>query len=325
MNQYSPDRDIVVQLKNYSQVNGLRQMGYFALNWAFIFLVASLVHEYFSWPLYAIGIIFIAARQHALAVLVHDGAHYRIAKNKKINDIISNIFGSYGCLMGTHSYRVHHLNHHQYLNTDKDPDWARKIHLKEWAFPTSSSQLSRVLLRQLWRGGYEWIKLTTMMFRQNVKLSSADQRRIEAQLLFVFWTFVFIAAFALNLTHQLMIYWFVPLLTIFPLIQRIRSISEHFAVARDQILNRTRNVDPSFFEAFLLSPHSVNWHLVHHLYPAIPHFNLKKTQKLLAAESTYEEGQHLNGAYIFPFENSVLSDLVGRSQKRAVNASTEAA
>lgn len=293
-----------------------RHLIYFVFNWSLIAALIFASESFLSWQSYVFVAFLIAARQHALAVLVHDGAHYRIAKNKKLNDWVSNIFGSFGCIMGTHAYRLHHLKHHQYLNTAKDPDWARKSHLNEWQFPMTKMKLAKILLKQLWSGGYEWLTLTSRMFIQGMKLDSVDKRKSESQALAFFWLGIFISSLYFHFGRELALYWFVPLFTIFPLIQRFRSISDHFAVTRDQILGLTRNVRSSGLERFLLSPHSVNWHLVHHLYPSISHYNLKRAHQVLSkGEASYLESQHLNTAYIFPFQNSVLSDLLRKPKE----------
>ena len=38
---------------------------------------------------------------------------------------------------------------------------------------------------------------------------------------------------------------------------------------------------PPAWLAWILFPHGVNFHIEHHLYPAIPHYNLKRAHALL--------------------------------------------
>ena len=66
--------------------------------------------------------IFIATRQNALAVQIHEAAHYHLFKNQKINDKFCNLFASYWIPNDVESYRVNHLKHHRFLHSENDPD-----------------------------------------------------------------------------------------------------------------------------------------------------------------------------------------------------------
>ncbi len=81
--------------------------------------------------------------------------------------------------------------------------------------------------------------------------------------------------------------WLVPLLTVLQPILRLRAICEHGAVhdfsspltaART---NRGGGLANALGRA-LLFPHHVNYHLEHHLYPAVPHYRLPRLHRLLA-------------------------------------------
>ena len=94
----------------------------------------------FSWVVWLLAIVIIAARQHALLVLMHEGAHRSISKDRNLNDVLSDLLCGAPLLVGTRSYRKAHLAHHQHLNTAEDPDWVRKVdnqtEREQWLFPT---------------------------------------------------------------------------------------------------------------------------------------------------------------------------------------------
>src|SRR6266403_445901 len=51
-----------------------------------------------TWPhplLWVTAIILIGSRQHALAVLVHDGAHFLVNRSRRCNDRLSNYLAAY--------------------------------------------------------------------------------------------------------------------------------------------------------------------------------------------------------------------------------------
>ena len=77
------------------------------------------------WPsliTFLISSLIIGTRQFALVILMHDGAHNLISKNKKINDFISQWLCAFPMMTETDTYRTYHLKHHKHTETDLDPD-----------------------------------------------------------------------------------------------------------------------------------------------------------------------------------------------------------
>ncbi|MGE0529174.1 MAG: fatty acid desaturase, partial [Bdellovibrionales bacterium] len=102
----------------------------------------------------------VGSRQHALFVLVHEGVHKHLARSKRVNDWISNLFAAYPILFDTEAYRENHLRHHEHLNTDQDPDWTRKKGHSEWKFPQKTRNLVLFLPYYICiRGALEWLQI----------------------------------------------------------------------------------------------------------------------------------------------------------------------
>ena len=89
------------------------------------------------------AILIIASRQQACFVLAHDAAHYRLFKNRLLNDIV-------GCVLATpvgismRTYRVLHRLHHNHLYGPQDPD--TPLH---GGYPRGRSYLLKKLLIDL--------------------------------------------------------------------------------------------------------------------------------------------------------------------------------
>ena len=81
--------------------------------------------------------------------------------------------------------------------------------------------------------------------------------------------------------------WLLPLLTVLQPILRLRAICEHGAVSdlssplTAARCNRTSGSLANWLGRALLFPHHVNFHLEHHLYPAVPHYHLPRLHRLL--------------------------------------------
>jgi len=101
-------------------------------NWM---VILGLIYLHQAFPinwLYPVSVIIIGARMHALTVLMHDAAHFRFLKNRKWNDILSNLLTMYPLFTSIEKYRANHLKHHQHLNTMQDPDWVAKLTKREF-------------------------------------------------------------------------------------------------------------------------------------------------------------------------------------------------
>lgn len=283
------------ELRILSKVEPRRQMGALAFDWLVIIGTMVFATYFFNLFTYAMAVVVIGCRQHALLVVVHEAGHSRLFKNLKTNDFVSDFFAAFPTLMSTSWYRKHHLAHHLHTNTDRDPDWSRKAHLAEWQFPMPAKKIRKILALQFLVGGKEWLQLI-------FAISGRDWRKG------LYWISVLTAfAFAGQL-KTLLLFWFVPLLTVFPLFQKIRSISEHFGLSCQHELNSSRDVIAGRIESFIFAPHNVGLHLCHHLFPSVPQHNLEAVRKILLRRSVFVALAQSNKSY-FVGSESVWTDL----------------
>ena len=97
--------------------------------------------------LYVFAVAFIGSRQHALLVLMHDGVHYRLLRNRRLNDWMSEVVLAWPHLVTARQYRKNHFAHHKYLNTAQDPDLKRRAGDPVWVFPQTVPNLAKTLFR----------------------------------------------------------------------------------------------------------------------------------------------------------------------------------
>lgn len=293
-----------------SNVNPLETLPPLVLDWSLIFcaILASELVQF--WPLTICCLLLIGTRQHALMVLVHEGAHVRLWPNKKMNDLISNFFAAYPTFFCTEAYRLHHAHHHRFLNTEKDPDWARKSQLKEWQFPKTKPQLLKLIPTIV---ATSWLRLLVLfgmmsgLWPLNRLHDPENRRRVFQKALFYTATAVGLTLF--KTWAEFALYWLTPYFLVMPLIERVRSLSEHFGLERTHWLNQTRDILAPNWESFLFGPHNINYHLVHHLYPMIPQAQLPTFRKELMENEDFRRLAHTNDTYFFAGKKSVLDDL----------------
>lgn len=268
-----------------------------ALNWVIILGTAFLAIKIFNPVTYLVAITIIGARMHALAILMHDASHYRFLKNRKWNDLITNLFTMYPFFLTIEQYRENHLQHHQHLNTEEDPDWVSKFHKKEFQFPKSKKEfLSTVFSYFLLIQGIKDAIWFVSRFNSGGNKKKKMDKKSLAKPIFYLSVSLFLSAF--GLWKSFFLFWIIPYFSTFLMFQYIRSVAEHFgSLAYDHPLSSSRTVKANALEQFFIAPHNVGYHIEHHLYPGVPFYNLPKLHQLLLKTKTYKDKAHITNGY----------------------------
>lgn len=248
------------------------------------------------------AIVIIAAQQHALFVLAHDAAHYRLAANRRINDFLGRLIGALGGISMC-SYRLIHRLHHNHLYGENDPDIA--LH---GGYPRGKRYLLKKLATDLvglsaWKNyryffGAPALNVATGTAQRPLDdtspaLRAAAQRDrrtvIAAQVALPLVVVAFAGGEGLV---KYAVLWLVPALTLLQAFLRLRAIAEHGApgsLASPLTAARTNRAAP--LTRFALFPHHVNYHIEHHLYPAVPHYHLPRLHAALAAQGVLAQAE----------------------------------
>jgi fatty acid desaturase len=288
-------------------------LGAIAGNWiAIVCCIAALAFT--PWYFHPVLLLCIAARQHALLILMHDGSHFLICRSKAGNDLISDLFCSFPFGLATRSYRANHISHHEHLNTGDDPDLVRTVgphgHPEEWLFPMPHRRLFRFFARDLF--GRSFVELLKVLgeLRRMGQASKQSRCQYRWPVLVVGGYFAAVATLLyFSYKPWLILYgWLAAMWVVLPLLLRLRSLAEHFALPRKHVLNGTRTVRPPWWECILIAPHNVSLHLEHHLFPYVPWFRLPELHNRLMQVDVYRENAHVNGGYLSG-RNSLLTDV----------------
>lgn len=289
--------------------------------WAIVAVAVALAARTGTWWSYAAGIVVVATRQHALAVLVHDGAHHLLYRNARWNDVVSDVALAFPLFVSTRLYRRQHLVHHRLLNTDGDPDLdlvSATRTPREWMLIALGDVTGANLV--LTRLGVVDVVGTA---GQSSFVAALGKRGRETRAwlgrgqLVGFGAFAAASALALTLTGAWKLYlllWALPAMTVLNLVFRLRGVAEHVACESTDELNGSRTVLAPLPERWLLAPCNINYHLEHHLFPGVPHFNLRRLYRRLAVDDEYRGRATTSRSYVLG-PRSVLAEVVraGRS------------
>jgi len=282
------------QLRCLSQVNPLISAGHILLEWGAVFLAAALCQHWWNPLLYAGVVAFIGARQHAMLILMHDGAHHRLFRHRRLNDWVSELLLAWPHLGTMRAYRQHHRAHHSYVNSEKDPDWQRKKDSPEWHFPQSPASLGRIFLRDL--SGFGAINLVRLA--SSMASAAPAPGRAFKRVRLAYYLVALGMVVGLGWSKAVLMYWGVPYFTWLILVMRIRSIAEHFAIeGGSDAYGQTRTTYAGPLARLFIAPKNINYHIEHHLFPSVPFYRLPQVHALLMSEPEYADAAHITTSY----------------------------
>lgn len=253
-----------------------------------------------NWLVVALCALLLGTQQHALFVLSHESAHYRMFSSRRANDWVGRLAGTLGGISMC-TYRVTHRLHHNHLYGTQDPDIALN-----GGYPRGRAYLLRKLLIDL--SGWTAPKTYAYFFGAPAINTERDQAlrplndtsaalradaRADRWVVAGCHLLAPLIAWGLGGWQALGAYvvlWLLPLATVLQAILRLRAVAEHGAPASyESPLTAARTNLPGpgpagWFFRLVFFPHHVNYHIEHHLYPAVPHYRLAALHARLQAD-----------------------------------------
>ncbi len=230
------------------------------------------------------GFILICVCQQGMQLWTHEGSHYNLFKNHRLNDLWTDFFFSTPLGVTVEKYRSHHLTHHAHLATSGD--------LERWQFSENLAQnkLPKLILKALL--GYYGFKTALIYINNNKDLK---RFQIDRFLMTIFWnSLIFLACYFSSRWYCYFLVWVLPIFTISPCINILRTTSEHQPMGFKgtfQDISTTaiaRTTKPNFFQKWVMYQTNFNYHVEHHLYPNIPFYNLPALNKHLEIKDFYK-------------------------------------
>ena len=240
---------------------------------------------------YLLAVVVIGSRINAFGGLMHDAAHYRAYSNRYLNEVVGEVI-ALPTTTSMAGYRNSHFAHHRALNGDNDPDWTRNLGQEEFLFPARRAVFARRILQYL-----SGLKLVAALTGYHKNKETRDIPALVSRLRLVFFAALLAASIAFGFWKLLLLYWAVPLLTVFLTIRYMRNVAEHYAVEHENVLNESRTVLAPAWERWLIAPWGLNYHLEHHLYPSVPCFRLRELHDLLMTRDPYPRLAHVTHGY----------------------------
>ncbi|MEM8921582.1 MAG: fatty acid desaturase family protein, partial [Pseudomonadota bacterium] len=239
-------------------------------NWAMIVGAFTLA---IVWPnplTILASILLLGGRQLGLAVLNHDCAHNAFYKSQRLNDFVGHWLTGGPINVSVYAYRAYHLKHHKYAGTKEDPD----LTLVK-GYPVTRDSLRRKFIRDF--TGQTGVRDTIYELKKFRLPKHAPWLAFHVVLLASLAAVGALWAYAL---------WWAARLFAYPAIVRLRLIGEH-GVAINRLSSdpreNTGTTRANWIERIFIAPNSVNFHLEHHHFAAVPGYNLPEMHRLLSS------------------------------------------
>jgi fatty acid desaturase len=235
------------------------------LDWAVILGILGLVHLVSNPLTWLLALLVIGNRQHALAILGHDGTHFTLSHDRRLNDFLTNLFAFWPIGLTVSGYRALHFRHHKHTGTEHDPELGHKrSRSPQWDLPAKPSRILKYAALDIVGGSLPDYLII-------LRYSKPDQSSEYIPLLcFHAVAVILLAASGLWWAGLL---WYGGLVTTFMMSFRLRLWLEH------QGTPETHRLHLNFWQAPLLAPHNSWLHWEHHSWPTIPYHQLAEVRK----------------------------------------------
>ena len=224
------------------------------------------------------------------AQIIHGSDHGWLFDKPKFNSFFGNLAASFlGYSRAGH--QASHQEHHAHLNTELDSD-------RIWGYPDEKNSAILIALAKDFCGitalkrllQYTQTNRKTYNPKPWEKISRIDfKQAINNSWLVVLTQLTLVAYYWIVIGPQFYILLYaLPILTLYPAQIRLRSIvehsyeSKHYAhLQEDNGKWVTRSVKANLLERLIVAPLDIPYHFEHHLFPAVPYYNLSKLKVFL--------------------------------------------
>jgi fatty acid desaturase len=261
-------------------------------------------------PVGILIVLLMGLRMNAFGVILHEGSHGLLAKLRPLNDRICNWGIAFWTINSVEEYRPTHRLHHRYLGQERDPD--RVFYL----VPFRRGALTSLVLQDLF-GVTAFRRATTRISGTSQESGAPANLLAKPQLLIgkVITQLVVLGQFILfqGVWRGILFYavfWLVPIVCMYPMILRLKTITEHFdAGLRNPSSVRwiARTSNAGWLENHLVGAR-MEYHFEHHVLPTIPYRGLKKLHRRLGQTDLFiRHGEIISHGYVRFLSRAVLA------------------
>lgn len=336
MKKHIFDRAIVNELRNLSKLDNFHGIFMISFDWSII--VASIVlSEYYmdrnslnsflrTCPIYIFAYVVISSRINALYEIFHASTHRALADNVLLNNVLGTIFSGWPILDSWTGYHQSHvvLHHNNLGNLKNDPDFQGIVDSGLYRRGIKSQDITKFLMTiPSPTRSIEYFK-----YLMKNKILPSYESKTERLLRISYWSSIIFLCWKYEYLHLLIFYWAIPYFTLASWIADILEFTEHYPLLKiyDEDIKMSWNRKLTLLESFLFGNHNEDYHLVHHLWPRIPNWNLPKAHEIMMQDEEYNKIHNMPSGLLHLIEKiNQLTDIHSEffEEENAENIRTE--
>ena len=236
-------------------------------------------------------VLLMGLRMNAFGVLVHEGSHGFLARSRRFNDRLSNWAVAFWTINSVEEYRPTHRLHHRYLGQERDPD--RNFYL----VPARRGGLTGLILQDIlgvtaFRRATTRISGTSQESGAPASLLASPRLMIGKGVtqLVVLGQFILLQGIARGALFYV-VFWLVPIVCMYPMILRLKTITEHFDPglrSPDTVMWTARTSVAGWLQNHWVGAR-MEYHFEHHVLPTIPYRGLRRMHRRLEESGLFTE------------------------------------
>ena len=280
-----PDQEFRTELRRISNVRNAISIASIYCQAGIIFWIALTLNN----PLfYVVAFLLIGRTNAQLLALMHESAHRLLFSNRLVNDFVGRWILGYPSFTNTDGYRRVHRAHHRQEFGPNEPDIALYAN-----YPVTRASFWRKMRRDAF-GKTGW-RLLRQQLRDAVQTETVHSATVNSETvnsgavrsntqrkIFAFHLIAFLASVLIFNPYIYVGLWLLPYLTVWRVMNRLRSIAEHGGLRADSDRRvTTHSVRQHWLTRFYFVPFNLGWHIAHHLDAGIPFRSLPEYHKQL--------------------------------------------
>ena len=252
--------------KEFIERNTLRGLRAVCRDWLVIAGAISLSIYIEHWAVWVASVWVIGIMQFALAeAVLHEASHYNLFRSRHLHHRLQFLY-AWPFMQTMNDYQAEHLAHHKYLMTERDQT---SVDYKMYGLAKREPNLFFIWFIKPFTFYPTWHYLR----HGNAALDRANWLPLG-----LFWIALGGLFVALGQAQYFLLYWIVPLLWVYPILNYWSEIEEHYNTSDGSRSNLSRVIN------FLT--HNEGYHTVHHRYPTIPFYNLPKAHAAFVGDES---------------------------------------
>jgi fatty acid desaturase len=223
---------------------------------------------------------------------VHEASHFHLYSSRRMNDLWCDVFFAAPVGMSAAAYRFRHMSHHAHLGSEQDADgYPYRQPIKGFR------ALVWVMVKALSGTMGLWLAIDKYggTARKAAARSSVSPPWVAPLVTLGFNGILLALCIMADRWYLYIFLWGYPIVGVAIALNIIRTIAEHqpedypsYAGGEEiTMMPVARTTVPNWFEKWLMYQANFNYHVEHHLFPAVPQHNLARLHKHLFDKGFY--------------------------------------